>query len=181
MISNIVLTSCTAFISAQGYLKEIKVPLSVYVYKTIWQNLLVFFYQSAIYIPLLIIFRINPGPIVILAIAGLLILLVNTIWVVMVVGIIAARYRDITEIINNIIRIAFFLTPIMWLPDMVGRHTELLYFNPLYHFIELIRAPLLGNAPNTLSWIVVLCITIVGWFIGLWFCMRYRYRVVYWL
>ena len=37
-----------------------------------------------------------------------------------------------------------------------------LYLNPFYHFIEIVRAPLLGNEIQALSWMIVLSVTVIG-------------------
>jgi lipopolysaccharide transport system permease protein len=65
------------------------------------------------------------------------------------------------------------------LPERLG--AVILDWNPFYHVLELLRAPLLGNAPAMTSWLVVGAITILGW--GLTFLMfaRVKQRIAYWL
>ena len=53
--------------------------------------------------------------------------------------------------------------------------------NPMTHFIEILRGPLLGAPPSKLSWLVVACITILGWVVTLALFRRGRGRIVYWL
>ncbi|MCC5698521.1 ABC transporter permease, partial [Klebsiella pneumoniae] len=54
-------------------------------------------------------------------------------------------------------------------------------FNPLYHYIEIIRDPLIGQPPQLLNWIVVLGCTVVGWLLALLVMRNYRARVTYWI
>jgi len=54
-------------------------------------------------------------------------------------------------------------------------------FNPLLHFIEFIRQPMLGQPQHLRHWIVVLVITVVGWALTLFALRRYRSRVAYWV
>ena len=110
-----------------------------------------------------------------------MLVILNGMWFALFMGIVATRYRDIPEIMNNIMQIAFFMTPILWMPDMIGRGLGVLDFNPFYHFVELLRAPLLGQAPDALSWWVVLGITAGGWIVAFLLFARYRGRVAYWL
>jgi ABC-2 type transport system permease protein len=79
------------------------------------------------------------------------------------------------------------MTPIVWSVDIlsgnpaVQERARLVEINPLYHFLEIVRAPLLGQHIAWFSWAVVGVITVVGWTIGL-LCMRnYRARVAYWV
>jgi ABC-type polysaccharide/polyol phosphate export permease len=54
-------------------------------------------------------------------------------------------------------------------------------FNQLFHFIQILRAPLLGQAAPLTSWAVVLAVTLVGWGVTLTFASRWIKRVPYWL
>jgi ABC-2 type transport system permease protein/lipopolysaccharide transport system permease protein len=147
----------------------------------IWHDVIIFLYQSFVYVVIAVMFTITPGPVILLAGFGFALLILNGLWFALFMGILATRYRDIPEIISNIMQIAFFLTPILWMPDMIGRGFGMLNFNPFYHFIELVRAPLLGEAPMALSWWVVLGITVTGWTAAFLLYARYRGRVAYWL
>ncbi len=66
------------------------------------------------------------------------------------------RFRDVSQVISNIIQIAFFLTPIIWQPSQGRVSQEFILLNPFYHMIELLRAPLLGHPPTLLNWVVSL-------------------------
>ncbi len=81
-------------------------------------------------------------------------------------------------------RIAFLATPILWMPGTMGRGGVMgafLVFNPFYHFIELVRAPLLGNPIAPLSWIVVLAITVAGFALARFFNRRFGRYIPLWV
>jgi ABC-2 type transport system permease protein/lipopolysaccharide transport system permease protein len=75
----------------------------------------------------------------------------------------------------------FFMTPIIWKPDMLPGRTFLLDANPFYHFVEILRAPLLGQVPGIENWSAAVLITIIGWVIALAFYTAYRWRLAYWV
>jgi lipopolysaccharide transport system permease protein len=82
--------------------------------------------------------------------------------------------------IGSILPIFFYLTPIIWMPDlMLG--VRLLEFNPFYHMISLVRAPLMGDIPSPQTWIFCGIAAVVGWVIALLVYARSRDRVVFWL
>ena len=65
--------------------------------------------------------------------------------------------------VNNLMRVVFFLTPVIWMPEMLGLRSTYLDLNPFYHFLELFRAPLLGHSPKLLSWVVAFGAALIGW------------------
>ena len=99
------------------------------------------------------------------SILGCGLLIVNGILFTRIFGILGSRYRDLSEVIKAIMRIAFLATPIIWIPGGTGRGGVMeafLNYNPFYHFLELVRAPLLGNPIELISWLVVLGFTLIG-------------------
>jgi ABC-2 type transport system permease protein/lipopolysaccharide transport system permease protein len=113
-----------------------------------------------------------------LSFVGLAVVIANGYWLTMVFGIVGARYRDLSQVMSVILRIAFLATPIIWVvPDAgeaIGRggaFGPFLLFNPFYHFLEIIRAPLLGKPIATETWIFTVLITLGGFAL-----MRFMYR-----
>ena len=180
-IANAISSACQVFVGAARYLKETGMPLSVFVYRDVHRQAWMMLYHMAAYVAVAAWFGINPGGYALLAIPGLALLMVNAVWVGLLIGVVSARFRDIQEMVPVALRLAFFLTPIIWMPDMLGRYTEYLHVNPFYHYIEVVRAPLLGHAPHLLAWPVTLAITAAGGAAALALFGRLRWRVVYWV
>ena len=181
LLSGIIVGGCRAFVASAGYIKEMRTALSVFVYRAIWHCLLVFAYQAVVLALVLLVFGIAPGPVILLALPALLLILVNAVWVAMIMAVAGARFPDVTEIVSSVLRLVFFLTPVIWMPDMIGARTRLVELNPLYHFVELLRGPLLGYAPSPVSWLVAAGAAILGWPIAAQLYARARPRVAYWL
>ena len=95
-----------------------------------------------------------------------------------------ARFRDVTPLLGNILQIMMFITPIFWPPEQLGNRpiaSLLVDFNVMYHFVNIFRAPLLGQVPALLSYLVVLGVTVGGWIATIVIFSRYRHRIIYWL
>jgi len=153
-----------AFVGNAAAIREIPVPGTIYVYRLLWRNLLVFGYNAIVYVIVLLVFRIWPFPALLLALPALALILLNGTWVGLLLGLINARFRDFGQLIPNAMRLAFFVTPVIWYAQSAAGYRALfVHLNPFYYFIELLRAPLLGEVPDTLIWIVVLGITLLGW------------------
>jgi len=174
---------CTGFIEAEAMIKQLPIPLFVHILRMLWRNLLILAHNILILPLVLLVMGKGIGLEALLAIAGLLLVALCLSWVALLLAMLCARYRDLAQIVASVLQVAFYLTPIIWmpllLPDRMG--STFLKLNPFYHLLELIRAPLLGVVPSLTSWLVVLVIAVVGWGFTLLVFFRLRHRVVYWL
>ena len=181
LISAFINEGCGAYTDAGSIIKQVNLPLSVHVFRMVWRNLIIFFHNAAIFIVVAVIFSIWPGWIGLLVVPGLILLCLNGVWIGLLFGLVSARFRDIPPIMDSIVRIVFFITPIIWMPELLPERAMLLNFNPFFHFLELVRSPLLGKAPELVSWFAVLGMTLCGWCIALIMFCNYRWRVAYWV
>ena len=181
LISGFINEGCTAFTDAGSIIKQADLPLSVHVYRVVWRNFLIFCHNAAIFVVVAVIFSIWPGWTGFLVVPGLVLLCLNGVWMGLLFGLVSARFRDIPPVMDSIVRIFFFVTPIIWMPELLPGRAVLLDFNPFFHYVELVRAPLLGQAPQLASWLAVLGMTLGGWLAALLMFRNYRRRVAYWV
>ena len=181
LISGVITDGCNAFISAEGIIKQVGLPLSVHVYRLLWRNLLILCHNAVVFVIVAAIFTVWPGWAGLLAFPGLVLLCLNGIWAGLLLGILSARFRDVPPIVASVVRILFFVTPIIWMPELMPGRAMVLDFNPFFHLVEVVRAPLLGQVPGLVSWIAVLGITLAGWLLTFEFFRRYRRRIAYWV
>ena len=181
LISGVITDGCHVFINAAGIIQQVGLPLSVHVYRLLWRNLLILFHNAAVFVVVAAIFGVSPDWAGFLALPGLVLLCLNGLWAVLLLGIISARFRDVPPIVASIVRICFFVTPIIWMPELVPERAMVLEINPFYHLVEVVRAPLLGEVPGLSSWIAVLSMTVAGWVLAFAFFRRYRWRIAYWV
>jgi lipopolysaccharide transport system permease protein len=93
----------------------------------------------------------------------------------------SARFRDIPRIISSLTQIVFLITPVIWTPEALGPRSYLAYANPVFHLIEIVRAPLLGHLPSGQTIVTVLAISAVNLLVTIFFFVRYRARIAYWI
>ncbi|MBF6178921.1 ABC-2 type transporter [Nocardia otitidiscaviarum] len=190
VISASILEGSDVFIANEGLIKQLPSALSVHVYRLVWRQFLFFIHNAAIYILMLVLFGVwrNLDWTILLAIPGILLLFMNAMWVTIFFGIFSTRYRDIAPILGSTTLMLFVLTPVMWttkaLHDQGGAVSErakLVELVPTYHYLEIVRAPLLGDPIHLRSWIVVAVITVVGWAVAILAMKQFRSRVPYWV
>ena len=181
LISNLVIEGCQSFNSSEHLIKQLSAPLSIYVYRVLWSNLLTAAHNVWIFMLVALWYSVDIGWSVVLGLPALVLILVNGFWVGLLLGLLSARFRDIPLIVASVMQVMFFITPIMWKPDMLPGRALLLDANPFYHFVEILRAPMLGQMPSVENWLAALSVTLVGWAIALTFFTAYRWRIAYWV
>lgn len=143
---------------AENHLRAIRIPVPVFAARMVARNLIIFLHNAVVVAGVMIYYQFPVNQQTALAIPGLLVLIgIGYFWAITIAPI-CARFRDIPQVIASVLQIAFFLTPIFWRADQGGVRGEFVMFNPLYHLIELVRAPLHGVAPTELNWIVALSV-----------------------
>jgi homopolymeric O-antigen transport system permease protein len=173
--------SCIAFIDASRIIKQIKLPYSIYVLRVVWRNFIIFLHTIVIFIPMAIIFKIEPNLTMLYEIPGLLLVGINLIWLTTVIAILSTRYRDIQPIVGTAVQLGMFATPIMWPISSLGNAQIVAEVNPVYHLIEITRAPLLGEFAELHSWLAAIGLAIVGSLLAVALLVRASRRIVFWL
>ena len=180
LISTSITMGSSVFNQERDYITQINIPVSVYVLKLIIKNLIIFAHNFIVCVILILIFDpINLNTL--LFFPGILLLLANLYWLVLLIAIIGARYRDIPPIISSLIQVLFLASPIAWKADKLGAHSKIVLLNPITYAIDLVRAPLMGQSPMLLSWIVGVSFLIIGTFFTFILLNKYRTRIPYWV
>jgi ABC-2 type transport system permease protein len=213
-INGCIIEGMDTFVANEGLIKHLPAPMSVYALRTVWRQTLFLMHNMIVYVVMLAIFfrfidhtyTLNTTPNVtgpidctqvichpglgwswFLIIPAFILLALNGGWLTLFLGIISTRFRDVPQVINSLISLLFYMTPIIWSADTFfathksGLAKSLFQLNPLYHFVQIFRAPLLGQTINPTSWIIVGIITVVGWVLALVTMRNYRARISYWV
>jgi ABC-type polysaccharide/polyol phosphate export permease len=183
-ISSTITELVDTLVMEEGMIKQIKLPYCLYINKVIARNFIIFLHNIPILLPIIALFhetaKINLCTLML--IPGLLLIYLNGLTYGLTLAMLGARFRDISQIIKSLIQVVFFVTPVMWSPDILPPAKRFIAtLNPFYAFIEFIRDPLIGKVPSLTSWLIVFAVTLLGFFISFKLFSRYRSRIVYWL
>ena len=99
-------------------------------------------------------------------------------------AIVASRYRDLPQIINAVLTVGFYLTPVIWVKESLGNAelvNSIVNVNPFYHILSVARLPLIGQYPSVENWIWVFALAAFFWMVGLLLFRRYEKRIAYWV
>lgn len=170
-----------ALIGAGFLIKQLRMPVAIHVCRIAWRNFAILMHSLPVLVLLLLALGNKITPEFVLVIPGLLLLLLHGVWTGVILSIACLRFRDILPIVANVLQIAFFFTPIMWMPELLKERAWIAHYNPLYHMIEVVRAPLLGNPIHLESWVWSIGLLIVGFGLAQWIMQSSRNRLTYWL
>lgn len=182
LIASLINDGATVFIDSENYLRSSSLPKSMYIFRMLARVTLTFAHNLVLVPIVLLIFLIPPTWASLLFLPAFLLAVLNGFSIALVLGTLCARYRDLPPVVSSIVQVAFFVSPVMWGRAQLGAdHHVLIDWNPFAVFLELMREPLLGNAPEGQKWWVALGITIVGLLFSIPFFARFRARIAYYI
>ncbi|GAA3509239.1 ABC transporter permease [Dietzia aurantiaca] len=187
-ISGCIKEGSEVFIANEGLIRQLPSALSVHVYRLVWRQFLFLLHNLVIWVVLMIVFPRPLGWELLLSALGLAVLMINGVWVSMLFGILATRFRDIAPLLDSMVQLLFYMTPIVWTTQtlyeqggQIADRARIAELNPLYHYLEIVRAPMLGQPVAAYHWWIVLGCTAVGLLLAFLALRKFRSRVPYWV
>ncbi len=184
LIQGFVTGSTTVFQRARAQIMQGGQTLDDIVMVDVVTTVLTFLHQAVIIFVVLVAYQLVPAWSWLFSLVGLGLVIANGVWVSQLFGILGARYRDLSEVFQAVMRIAFLATPIIWMPGANGDGGVMGHFlalNPFHHFLAIVRAPILGQPIAPLSWAVTLAITLLGFAAAHLVSARYARLVPLWV
>lgn len=182
-ISSVLTDATTVFPSSEGIIRQLPIPLFSHIVRMLTRNLYILAH-NLIVVPIVYFWvgkEINWN--FFLFIPGFLLLTLNLAWISLFLAVICARFRDLTQIVASVLQIFFYLTPIIWMPNLLPSRaaTMILEPNPFFQLLAIVREPLLGSAASPSNYVYSFTLAIFGWIVAIIFFNKYRDRIAYWL
>lgn len=180
-ISTLFSEACYSYTANDGMIRTIRIPFALYAARTVLRNLVVLAHNLVIVVAVDLFVWTGPGIGGLLAIPALVLWIVDGLAIVIMLGALCARFRDIPPIVGSVVQMSFFVTPVLWKPQLVGAHQWLLPINPFYDILEVIRGPVLGEVPDATTYLAALGYSLLlcgtSWFLF----ARVRGRIAFWI
>lgn len=182
LISSSINDFCGAFAESAHYLKQTKISPIVFILRVLYRQFIVFLHNFLIYPVILLLFWKPISFDVLLLIPAFILTMLNLFWIGIIISIFCTRYRDMLPVINSIITLLFFVTPIIWSMEQLPEDRRYLaLWNPFTILLDLLRTPLLGGTPEFVHWIISIIMAIIGLSIAFFVLNKTRNRITYWL
>jgi lipopolysaccharide transport system permease protein len=180
-LASLATEGCTAFLQSEAMIRATRMPFFVHAQRVVVRNLLVLAHNLVVIVVVFLIFGIWPGLRGLLAVPGFALWIVDGLALSLLLGTFCARFRDIPPIVASIMQIAFFVSAVIWKPEQLGPRMDLLVLNPFFTLLDVVRAPLLGEALRPLVWASALGYSAVLCGVTALLFSRVRGRLAFWV
>jgi homopolymeric O-antigen transport system permease protein len=183
-LSGMMTEGCNTFIQAEGVIRGMKVPFTLFAARTVLRNVIILAHNIVVVAAVFLLFHVPLDGFALLAIPGFLVWLADGFLMCLLFGIFCTRFRDVPQIIQSILQIFFFVTPIMWQPSLVQGHPAMslaIDINPFEALLHIVRAPILGYDIGFLAWGDALLFSGVLLLVTTLLFARLRGRIAFWI
>lgn len=144
-----------AFVASEGYIKQIGLPIYVYLFRFFVSITLTSAISFGAFLVAALVFKVPMGAGTLWFLPGVGLMMVASFLLITILAHVNARFRDVGNLAGVLMQIGFFVTPVMFPPDLLLKSGRALIvqMNPLYHILEVVRHPLLeGHAAAAVNY-----------------------------
>jgi ABC-2 type transport system permease protein/lipopolysaccharide transport system permease protein len=149
-LTNSIVDGGNAFIHAEGYVKQISLPIYIYIFRSFVSISVTMLITMGAFVIVAVVYRLPLGPATLLAIPGLLMVMTTALLLITIFAHLNARFRDVAHMATVGMQVLFYVTPVIFPASMLQHRRDLalvIELNPLYHLLEVVRQPLLHATP----------------------------------
>lgn len=172
----------TGFTQFEHLIKQRRLPYPSYILRLLTRSFIIYLHNFIIVILVVAFVGSGWSPVALVAIPGLFLLSLILYFVSLSCAILCTRYRDMVPVIQNIVTVGYFLTPIMWqVKTLPEGHRWVATWNPIAHILDIARAPMLGQLPTLANWLVSGAALLLTMAVAFALLARARHRIAYWI
>lgn len=184
MLSMVISDATNSLRSNKSFILDGNVQLTDYALKSLAKALFYFAFSMVGMVAVLVWSPAVPAWGIATLLLSVPVVVLNLFWIAYCVALLGARSPDFGQVLQTLLMMGMLFTPIIWEgnrfpPDSTAGLVVRL--NPAYHLLEIVRAPLYGQLPETGSILFVALMTLVGWSFAALLCRRYSRYVPIWI
>lgn len=150
---------CMSLVASEGYIKQVSQPKALYALRFMVSAFYEFSMSLLAFLIIKVAFKSPYSWGMLWAIPGIaLFTILVTCWA-LIFSYLNARFRDIQHVVMVVLQAFFYVTPIIYPVQMLEDRGWgiIAYANPVYHMLQIVRAPLIdGSIPSLLTFGMVL-------------------------
>jgi ABC-type polysaccharide/polyol phosphate export permease len=181
LIANPLTQAPTVFVAVAPVIQSFRLSYASFPLQLMINHLAIYF-QGLVIHALVLLITGTTLLLIPLALPGLVLIQLIIYPLIAVIGLLGARYRDLTPAMASVMYMAFLVTPVIWEKPAIAKHLGFIVdFNPFFHMIEIVRQPLLGQLPSATSYLVCVALAGISLLAGEAFFQRYARPLVFWV
>ncbi|BER96084.1 ABC transporter permease [Vibrio cholerae] len=176
--------SCSVFHMSQGFIKQVNIPLTTYIFRHTYTSIIRFLIGISVALFITVISGHMSLIGFLMFIPGLLMIVILGFFSSYTMAFIGSRYRDVQHGLSNVFQLLFVLTPVIYPPQvLIDKGLGFaVYINPFTSIIEVVRKPLIEQTlASTLEYVLVLSYILIMIFFAYTLNRRMENKVVYYL
>lgn len=162
-------TGCVAFLGAQGYIKQMSVPIQIFPLRITLVNLVNYLASLVSYFAMCLIIKRSIFTVHMwLTIPSIVIIFFFALSWATYSSFLHLYFRDYAPMQSLILQALFYVTPLIYPAEnlLSGPMAWAVRLNPIYYFVDIIRYPLLGQPPQEANSYLICCIIVVVMYLG---------------
>ncbi len=166
-----VITQASKYLeSGKALLFTFDLPWMVQIARSVFVEAIVLFIHLLVALPVILLTQDDMGLVTLVSFLGIALILAFGFSMGLLISAYGARYSDLSYALDSVMLFLFLFTPVFWTAESLGETRRgFAEYNPLYHFLETVRGPILDQAVPWTSFAVAggstLLLFTVGYFI----------------
>ncbi|WP_167434361.1 ABC transporter permease [Mesorhizobium helmanticense] len=171
--------SVTLFTREESFIKGTTLPLTVYVMRMTMQSVIRAGYALVGCLAILLLVGTSVTVDWIWSGLALCLIVVATPAAILVLAVAGAFFPDLGFIVQNLMRIGMFLTPVFWTGPGHGIRGEFYRWNPFTYFLEIVRLPVINAEVPIAAFGICATIILLLWVLAALLLGGYRKKIVF--
>ncbi len=180
-ITMIISQAPTIFSMNERFIKGSKLPLSIFCFQVTARAIILSAFSAFAALIVLVWHGYPHSWAALGAVPAIVWCVLTAIPVQLILGSLGAFTRDVQQIIDNVMRALFFLTPIMWVAVPGSHRHAIAKLNPFTYYIEIFRIPIVDGFIPWNAWLACILMTSVFWVAALVVFAYTRRKIVFWI
>lgn len=173
----------SAFISAEGYIKQSTVSSQIFPLRTVLTNMINLLYSILTFFAIYLFLEPDLFSVkMLMVIPGLIIIFIFSWGIANLTSIITLSLRDFQPLQSLILQGLFYITPIIYPVEMLREKGSniIVDINPFYYLLEVVRTPMLGKElPSLNIYLIAISISIGVFLFSITIYMKIKNTISY--
>jgi ABC-type polysaccharide/polyol phosphate export systems, permease component len=157
-----------AFVENATYLKKLAIPEYVFVLQIAATTTISLFISMALLSTFVLMLGFTIGVYWLILPIVLLLFMLFGLGLVFIFASINVFFRDVSQLLQSIVQIWMWLTPIVYIEDFLpASFAQIIKYNPLYYFVNSFHQIVVYSShPKTMDWLVMISVSLLSLIVG---------------